>query len=84
MGALSENGAEIGMRVTCQRCGAQTFRKQTGYNTIDAAISNRHSFYDVFEPMPQGWEIKHAAHGWLCPQCVVLFNNAINGFMRKG
>lgn len=82
MSMLSQNGAEIGMRVTCQRCGTQTFRKQTGYNNVDAAICNRHSFYEEFEPMPDGWEIKHAANGWLCPQCVEVFNETINKFMQ--
>lgn len=70
------------MRVTCQRCRTQIFRKQTGYNTVDAAIRNRHSFYDGFEPSPEGWEIKPGAGGWLCPQCVKAFDNVIEDFLK--
>ena len=83
MSLLSEYGAEIGMRVTCQRCGVQIFRKQTGYNTVDAAIENRHSFLDVFEPMPEGWKIEHKANGWLCPQCAEMFNGIVQKFMAE-
>ena len=55
MSGLEDNyGAEIGMRVTCKRCGTNVFMKQTGYNNIDAASKNRHSFLDQFEPMPDG------------------------------
>lgn len=81
MGKLSEHGAEIGMRVTCQRCGLQTFQKQTGYNNVDAAIANRHSFLEQFEPMPEGWKIKHEAGGWLCPECVEKYDAIIKKFM---
>lgn len=76
-GLKDKYGAEIGMRVTCQRCGAQTFRQQTGYNNVDAAIRNRHSFYDQFEKMPEGWAIKHDMGGWLCPECIKTYNAAI-------
>lgn len=69
MSKLSEYGAEIGMRVTCQRCGYQIFLRQTGYNSVDAAIANRHSFYDVFEPMPEDWRIVHDLGGWVCGEC---------------
>lgn len=81
MGLLSENGAEIGMRVTCQRCRTQTFRKQTGYNNIDAAMANRHSFLDQFEPMPEGWKVKREANGWLCPKCAAEFDCIVEEFM---
>ena len=83
MGKLSEYGAEIGMRVTCQRCGFQTFRKQTGYNNVDAAIANRHSFLDQFEPMPEGWKIKHEVGGWLCHQCVEKYDSIFQAFMAQ-
>lgn len=81
MSLLSQSGAEIGMRVTCQRCGAQTFRKQTGYSSGDAAIRNRHSFYDEFEPMPDGWKTEHAANGWLCPKCAKEYDSTMRVFM---
>ena len=89
MGKLSEHGAEIGMRVTCQRCQTQIFRKQTGYNTLDAAMANRHSFLDVFEPMPEGWKINHELGGWICPKCseqfdaiILKFKTETEAFMR--
>ena len=81
MGKLSEFGAEIGMLVTCQRCKTKVFRKQIGYNNIDAAMANRHSFLDVFEPMPEGWKIKHEAGGWLCPDCVIKYDTIFKNFM---
>ena len=73
-------GAEVVMRITCQRCDKQVFRKQTGYNTIDAAIENRHSMLDQFEPEPEGWEIKHDLGGWLCPECMRKYNQMIENF----
>ena len=68
------------MRVTCQRCGKQTFRKQIGYNNIDAATMNRHSMFDQFEPMLEGWLIKHDLGGWLCPECVRKYNQLVENF----
>lgn len=72
-------GAEVVMRVTCQRCGEQTFRKQIGYNNMDAASANRHSLLDQFEPMPEGWSIK-AKVGWCCPECVKEYDLMIEKF----
>ena len=72
-------GAEVVMRVTCQRCGEQTFRKQTGYNNMDAASANRHSLLDQFESMPDGWSIK-AKDGWCCPECVKEYDLMIEKF----
>ena len=73
-------GAEVVMRVTCQRCGEQTFRKQIGYNNIDAMSANRHSLLDQFEPMPDGWTIKHDVGGWCCPDCIKEYNLMIEKF----
>ena len=81
MSGLDDNyGAEIGMRVTCQRCGVKVFRKQTNYNSVDAAIRNRHSFYDEFEKMPEGWQIKHDLGGWCCPKCINEYKLMIENF----
>lgn len=79
-GLNDDYGAEIGMRVTCQRCGIQVFRKQTSYNSADAAIRNRHSFYDEFEKIPEGWKIKHDLGGWCCPKCIEEYNSIIEKF----
>lgn len=84
MSGLNDNyGAEIGMRVTCQRCGTQVFRKQTGYNNMDAAIANRHSMLDQFEKVPEGWLIKHDLGGWCCPKCIEEYNLMIESFKSK-
>lgn len=79
-GYKDDYGAEVVMRVTCQRCSKEIFRKQTGYNTIDAAIENRHSMLDQFEPMPEGWRIKHDLGGWLCPECIKQYEQMIKNF----
>lgn len=83
-GLTDDYGAEIGMRVTCQVCGFQTFRRQTGYNTVDAAARNRHSFLDQFEPMPEGWAVKHDMGGWLCPECIKEYNAALERLEGQG
>lgn len=73
-------GAEVVMRVTCQVCGEQVFRKQTGYNHIDAAHENRHSLLDQFEPMPEEWQVKHDLGGWCCPDCIKKYNSMVENF----
>lgn len=80
-GGYEDNyGAEVVMRVTCQRCCAQVFRKQTGYNNLNAAMVNRHSMLDQFEPMPEGWKIKHDLGGWCCPNCINEYNLMLERF----
>lgn len=76
-------GAEIGMVVTCQHCGKSVFLAQIGYNNLDAAFANRHSFLDQFEPIPEGWKIKHDLGGWHCPQCLEEYNAMIEKFQSK-
>ena len=51
-------GAELGIQITCQRCGKQIFRRKTSV--------------DKFELMPKGWKInrKFYHYGWWCPDCV--------------
>lgn len=73
-------GAEIGKRITCQICGKQIFLAQTGYSNIDAARDDRHSFLDNFEPIPEGWEIKHDLGGWLCPSCTENYTCMLKKF----
>lgn len=81
---LEDAGAEIGMRVTCNCCGEQIFLKQTGYNSVDAAIKHRNSFYDTFEPMPQEWKIKHDLGGWVCGNCIEKYEQIIKKFKEGG
>lgn len=51
-------GAELGIRITCQRCGKQVFRQKISV--------------DEFEPMPRGWKVNRDFYyrGWWCPDCV--------------
>ena len=53
-----EYGAELGIRVTCQRCKKQIFRRKISV--------------DEFEPMPKGWKVNrdYYYHGWWCPECI--------------
>lgn len=84
MNGLKDNyGAEIGMRVTCQRCRKQIFRAQIGYNNLDAATSHRHSFLDEFESMPKGWKLKHDLNGWCCPDCIKEYELFLEKFNNK-
>lgn len=76
-------GQDVVRRTTCQCCGAQTFQKQTGYNTGDAAVSNRHSLLDQFEPMPKGWVINHNLGGWVCPKCEEEFSGMAESFKAR-
>lgn len=76
-------GAEIGKRITCQICGNQIFLAQTGYNTMDAANNDRHSLYDIFEPVPEGWNINHNLGGWVCSFCNVKFSRIIEKFKSE-
>lgn len=73
-------GAEVVLRVTCQRCRAQTFQKQIGYNNNNAALANRHSLLDQFEAIEDGWKIKHDLGGWCCPNCIAKYNEIIKNF----
>lgn len=75
-------GAEIGMYITCQGCGKHLFLRQIGYNSVDAALKNRHSFYDVFETVPQDWKIK-CDLGWVCPQCAKDYELMIEDFKKR-
>ena len=52
-------GAELGLLVTCQRCGKQVFRRKI--------------HLDEFEPIPKGWKINrdpYHYYGWWCPDCI--------------
>lgn len=51
-------GAELGIRVTCQKCGKQIFRPKISI--------------DEFEPMPKGWKINKDFYnpGWWCSECI--------------
>ena len=75
-------GAEIGMCITCQRCKETIFLKQTGYGNLDHVTRNTHTFYDVFESKPDGWD-SQSDIGWLCPNCNKEYERMINNFKHK-
>ena len=61
MNTLKDNyGAEVGIQMTCQRCGNQVFRRKISI--------------DQFEPIPKGWKVNNGYSyyhpGWWCPDCV--------------
>ena len=39
-----------------------------------------HSMIDQFEPMPEGWRIKHDLGGWLCSECIKQYDQMIKNF----
>lgn len=60
-GYKDDYGAEIGIRVTCQHCGKQIFRRKINI--------------EEFEPMPKRWRIIHDYYhyGWWCPECTTEY-----------
>lgn len=77
-----------GQLSTCERCGAQVFRKCTGEGEMDGGFTR----WNNFEPYPEGWGLvdvpKSAGtrHGSLrvCPDCHALWDKAINEHFLKG
>ena len=76
-----------GQLTTCQRCGAQIFRKCIGEGETDGGYTR----WNKFEPYPEGWDLVSvpksagAPHDYLrvCPACNAQWTKAINeGFLR--
>ena len=76
-----------GQLSTCERCGAQIFRKCTGEGETDGGYTR----WNNFEPYPEGWGLvsvpKSAglSHNFMrvCPDCNAAWNRALNeGFLR--
>ena len=84
MAGFTDNaGQDVVRRTTCQCCGAQTIQKQIGYNNMDAAIANRHSLLDQFEPMPDGWVVNHDVGGWICAECKEELSRIVQSFKAR-
>ena len=49
----------------------------------DATSKDRHSKFDEFEPIPDGWELKHDLGGWYCPNCIKEYDTIIEAFKNK-
>ena len=68
--------AEVkGMLCTCDRCGAQVFRKCTGENERDGGYTH----WNTFEGYPEGWDY-HSEVGRLCPDCNSKYERLIKDF----
>lgn len=82
-----------GQIVTCDRCGAQVFRKCTGEGEADGGWTR----WNNFEALPDGWDLVavpksigwvgngNAYHGYLqvCPACHELWDKVvIDGFLK--
>ena len=77
-----------GQLTTCERCGAQIFRKCIGEGEADGGYTR----WNKFEPYPEGWELVSipksdtARYGNIrvCPDCSALWNRVVNeGFLRN-
>ena len=68
-------GAVNGQLCTCDRCGAEVFRKHIGEEVMDGG----HTKWNKFEPMPDGWGTQ-IHMGLLCPDCNKEYMNMINAF----
>lgn len=82
-----------GQLTTCQRCGAQIFRKCTGEGEADGGFTR----WNNFEPYPEGWDLVavpktantgngNAYNGYMrvCPDCNRAWNIAVNECFLKG
>ncbi len=82
-----------GQLTTCQRCGAQIFRRCTGEGVADGGYTR----WNNFEPYPEGWELVavpssvktgsgNAYNNYMrvCPACNEVWKSAINEGFLKG
>jgi predicted nucleic acid-binding Zn ribbon protein len=77
-----------GQLSTCERCGAQVFRKCTGEGETDGGYTR----WNNFEPYPKGWGLVDVPEGVkppynsmrVCPDCRAAWNKAINEGFLKG
>lgn len=82
--------AEVnGQLSSCDRCGAQIFRKTTGEGEADGGFTR----WNKFEPYPEGWGVVvipvtgrpySTDHIRVCPDCHRLWQSALNEHFLKG
>lgn len=77
-----------GQLSTCERCGAQVFRRCSGEGEADGGYTR----WNTFEPYPEGWGLVDVpksveiAHNCIrvCPDCQVVWDNAVMEHFLKG
>jgi hypothetical protein len=73
-------GAEVVMKITCQRCQYTCFVAQTGHKNCINYVTNSHNITDKFEEVPEGWMVK-ANIGWCCPDCAQEYDKMMKNFI---
>lgn len=76
-----------GQLTTCERCGAQIFRKTIGEGQTDGGYTR----WNEFEPYPEGWEVvslpkvngQHQS-AMVCPFCYAEWDRVLNSFFIAG
>lgn len=68
-------GTVNGQLCTCDRCGAEVFRKNIGEEVMDGGYTK----WNKFEPMPDGWG-NQPHMGLMCPDCNKKYMKMINAF----
>jgi hypothetical protein len=71
-------GEVKGKRVTCDRCGTETFLKFVTHVEMDGGFSPG---YDKYEALPDDW-LYESEFGHLCPVCAREFIYFIDNFMN--
>lgn len=66
---------EIGMLVTCDRCGQTIFLKHIGTEDLDGGYTK----YNKFESLPDTW-LYETPIGHLCESCAYVFRKWITEF----
>lgn len=76
-----------GQLTTCERCGAQVFRKCTGEGDLDGGYTR----WNTFEPYPEGWGLVSVPKGVapydnvrVCPACHKVWDQAIMSYFIAG
>lgn len=76
-----------GQLSTCERCGAQVFRRCVGEGETDGGYTR----WNKFEPYPEGWGLVSIPKGIapydnirVCPECHAQWNKALNEHFLKG
>lgn len=76
-----------GQLSTCERCGAQIFRKCTGEGERDGGFTR----WNTFEPYPEGWALVSVPKGIavhdcvrVCPACHKAWDRAIMSHFIAG
>ena len=77
-----------GQLTTCDRCGAEVFRKAVGEGEADGGYTR----WNNFEPYPDGWRIVDVPQSagrqynnmMVCPACSALWDSVLNEHFLRG